>query len=214
MFFCSNFAQFMNQTALRILNTAGEKFMRYGIRSVSMDDIASDLGMSKKTLYEHFRTKRKLVEEVSVRFIEMDKQAMLEIREKASDALDEMVRIARYVSETLQHVPQTTLHDLKKYYQGCWHHFDQFHKDFIYQTIYENIERGIAEGVYRADINADIMARLYIGKSILITDQDLFPLNKYPTAVLFKQFIMYHIYGLASAKGLKQLNKYLVKQKI
>ena len=202
----------MNQTAQRILDLAGKKFMRFGIRSVSMDEIASDLGMSKKTLYEHFHTKQKLVEEVSVRFIEMDKMAMCKIRDKASDALDEMVLMARYVIQMLQSVPQTTLHDLKKYYRGCWNHFDQFHRGFIYETILANIERGIQEGVYRENVNPDIIARLYVAKSMLITDQDLFPAHKHSPAVLFKQFIMYHMYGLASSKGLTQLNKYLKKQ--
>jgi AcrR family transcriptional regulator len=170
--------------------------------------------MSKKTLYEHFETKRKLVEEISIRFIEMDKSAMMKIRGDSTDALDEMVRIARNVIQVLQHIPQTTVHDLKKYYRSCWSRFDKFHKEFIYQTIYENVERGIEEGLYREDVNADIIARLYVGKSILITDQDLFPLNTHSAAVLFRQFIMYHIHGLASAKGLKRLNKYLLKKQL
>lgn len=204
----------MKQTAIKILNLAKEKFMRYGIRSVSMDDIARDLGMSKKTLYEHFRTKQGLVETIAVRFIEVDKREIEQISRQSENALDEIVQVARYVIQTLRKVPEIALYDMKKYYHGCWSHFDRFHKEFIYNTIHANIERGKEEGLYRADADAEILAKLYVGKSMLITDQDMFPMYQYPKADLFRQLILYHIHGLASEKGLKQLEKYFEKQKL
>ncbi len=204
----------MKQTAVKILTLAKEKFMRYGIRSVSMDDIARDLGMSKKTLYTHFRTKQGLVETIAVKFIEVDKQEIERISKNSENALDEIVQVAAYVIQTLRKVPEIALYDMKKYYHGCWNHFDRFHKEFIYNTIYANIERGKEEGLYRADADAEILARLYVGKSMLITDQDMFPMHQYPKADLFRQLILYHIHGLASEKGLMQLEKYFEAQQL
>lgn len=204
----------MKETAVKILNLAKAKFMRYGIRSVSMDDIARDLGMSKKTLYEHFRTKQGLVETISLEFIEMDKKAITEIHDGSDNALDEIVQVARYVIQTLRKVPEITLYDMKKYYHGCWSHFDRFHKEFIYNIIHANIERGKEEGLYRKDADAEILAHLYVGKSMLITDQDVFPMNEYPKPDLFRQLILYHIHGLASDRGLNRLETYLKKQEL
>lgn len=204
----------MNDVALKILEAASEEFMKYGIRSVSMDDISRKLGMSKKTLYAHFSKKAELVKSVSLAFIEKDKEALRVIHENSRDAIDELVLMARYVLSILREVPQTVLYDMKKYHRSCWNLFDNFHQKFIYQTIYDNIERGIAEGYYREEVNPDILARLYVGKSLWISDETLFPANSYNMGELYFEFIIYHIHGLASSKGVKKLNNYLEQEKL
>ena len=198
----------MNQEQ-QLLVKAEELFLRYGIKSVSMDDIARELGISKKTLYQHVENKGDLVAKIGLRFLEQEVKDCEEIHKKSTDAIDEMLKIARNVIRHLRSLSSTTMYDLKKYYRETWQLFEQHNQQHIYAYIKANIERGQAEGIYRADADADIVARLYVGKSMLVTDEDVFPLQDYQRENLFEQYIQYHIRGIASADGLKLLDKRL-----
>ena len=100
--------------------------------------------------------------------------------------------------------------DLQKYYHQAWQLMERFHREFIYNVILRNIESGIAKGIYRSDVNADIIAKLYVSKSLILVDEELFPLKYYNTEKLFTQYISYHIHGIASPKGLKLLDKHTI----
>ena len=195
----------------RILIKAENLFLRYGIKSVSMDDIARELGISKKTLYQSVENKKDLLMQVMQAHIATELEAMTTIQAVAIDAIDEMLRVTQYVLPTLRQISPTVIYDLQKYYQEIWQMMESNHNEHIFNTIKANLERGMKEGVYREDINADIVAKLYVGKTMLVIDEDLFPLKNYNKENLFKEYIKYHIRGIASAKGLKLLEKHFKK---
>lgn len=193
----------------QIITKARALFMRYGIKSVTMDDIARDLGISKKTLYQYVDNKTDLIEQIFLQKIEDEKQAMADILLEATDAIDEILKIARFVIRELRMLSPTTVYDLQKYYRNTWKEMEALHQRFVYTLIRENMERGMKQGIYRQEMNPDIVAKLYVGKTTLVVDEVLFPIGQYNMELLFKEYILYHIHGIASPKGLQLLEDHL-----
>ena len=182
--------------------------MRYGIKSVTMDDIARELGMSKKTLYQYVDNKSDLIEQIFHQHIEEEKKVMERIRSSSADAVDEILKIAKYVVEKLRELSQTTVYDLQKYYPNTWKQMDALHQRHVYSIIKENLERGVRQGVYRSNLNPDIIAKLHVVKTSLVADEEMFPAREYDIKTLYWEYIYYHIHGVASAEGQRLLEKY------
>ncbi len=191
-----------------ILEGASSLFMRYGIKSVTMDDISRELGISKKTLYQYVENKADLIKQTMELHIDEEKKMISQLKETADDAIHEIVILAKHITQMLREIPPGFTYDLQKYYRKCWEIVDKYNHSHIYGTIKDNIERGIKQGVYREGINPDIIAKLYVGKTSLITDEEVFPLRNYKKDILFEQYISYHLRGIASTKGLKLLAKH------
>lgn len=186
-----------------IIEKAKTLFMQYGIRSVSMDDIASDLGISKKTIYQYFENKSDLIHQVTFLHIQQDLDAFNQIRNDSSNSIEELLKFASYLMVAIRNISPTAVYDLQKYYKESWAQFEEVHKQYIYSTIKGNIERGQAQGLYRQGINPDIAARLYVSTSHLVMDEDIFPMNKYRKDTIIKEFIYQSVHGWASDKGLE-----------
>lgn len=193
----------------KIIIQSEKLFLRYGIKSVTMDDIARKLGMSKKTLYQYVDNKTDLLGQIMVAHVQQHESALANIRAKAKDAVDEMIQMAKFVLKDLRRIAPTTMYDLQKYYPDIWNMMEQLHKKHIYATIIENLNMGIQQGVYRSDINTDVVAKLYVGKTLFLIDEEMFPLRDYDRTNLFKEYINYHTRGIASPKGLNLFNQYI-----
>lgn len=187
--------------------------MRYGIRSVTMDDIAREMGMSKKTLYQYVDNKTDLIEQIFQQHAEEEKKVIERIRHDSADAIDEILRIARYVVAQMREMAPTTVYDLQKYYRNTWKQMDALHQRHVYTVIKDNLERGIRQGVYRSNLNPDIVAKLYVGKTSLVADEEMFPAREYNIQNLYWEYINYHIRGIASAEGQRLLEKYKAAEK-
>ena len=196
----------------KILNEVDQLFMRYGIKSMTMDSISKELGISKKTLYQFVDNKTDLIEQVIRWHMEAELLALTEIRENAKDAIDEILGIAQYGVQQLRELNPTAIYDLQQHYKKVWNLLESLHMQHVYAFIKGNLEKGIEEGLYRNDFNPDIVAKLYGGKTLLVVNEDVFPLKDYNKEKLFEEYIQYHIHGVASAKGLKRLEKYLSKE--
>ena len=195
----------------KIIVDSEAMFMKYGIKSVSMDDIAKRLGISKKTIYQHFSTKKDLLNRVLERHTAQEKCEIENIRDNSEDAIHEIVQMARFAIQKLQNLSPHTLYDLQKYYCESFSVWDQFHKNHIFDIIKGNILRGIEEKLYREDINPDFIAKIYIEMINVLTDEEKFPLMDKQFDKLYLQFINYHLRGLVSDKGYNQLEKHLNK---
>lgn len=197
----------------RIIHKTAELFMRYGIKSITMDDISRELGISKKTLYQYVDNKTDLIEQIFQAKIEQEKTLMAQIRDEAVDAVDEILKIAKYVIEEIHQLSPTTMYDLQKYYRSTWKAMEALHQQHIYTIIRENIIWGMEDGYYREEMNPDIIAKLYVGNSSIVCDEEIFPIRDYQMEVLFKEYISYHMHGIASPKGLALMEQYLAKEK-
>ncbi|MEL6924718.1 MAG: TetR/AcrR family transcriptional regulator, partial [Bacteroidota bacterium] len=192
----------------KILFQTEEMFMRYGIKSVTMDDISRELGISKKTLYQFVDNKADLIQQIFHEHTKREIEAMTAIKAESKNALEEMLSMARYVSQMIRKTGPKVIFDLKKYYRPTYELMESFHQQTVYRIIRENLEQGIREKIYRKEIDVDIISKLYVVSTFQIVDDGIFPMKDYNRETLYWELIKYHINGIASAKGLELLQKY------
>jgi len=171
-----------------------------------MDDLSSKLGISKKTLYQVVDNKEDLVMKVIENHIELQNEAMNNIRSQELNAIEEMMEFAKYIIDLLKNLKPGVAYDLQKYYPSAWKKIETLHFDTVDKIILENVEKGIKEGVYRKNVNPEIISRFYVTLAIQITNEKLFPSKKLKMEALVREFISYHFYGIASLEGFKKLN--------
>ena len=192
----------------RILVKTNELFNRYGIRSVSMDDIAAQLGMSKKTLYQYYTDKDELVNAVFDEILNTNKAQCLECNKKGENAIHEVFLSFDVVEEMLKTMNPSLLFDMQKYHPSAFKKFDEFRNGFLYKIIKSNLDRGIKEELYREDIDTDVLSRYRLHSVVLSFNPDVFPSNKSHLVHIEQQLMDVFLYGIASAKGQKLIQKY------
>lgn len=195
-------------SSTKIYDLAQALFMRFGIKSVSMDDIAKDAGMSKKTIYKIIPNKKDLVYNIIQRFIENESKQILSLTQQNNDAIHEIVLIAKHILKLLRKTKPTLMHDLKKYHVEAWRLVENLHLKFIHDCVENNIKKGIQSKLYRSDVNPDVIAKIYVASSSILNDEYVFPSQEYSPAELFGHFIIYHVYGIASEEGKKLFETY------
>ncbi len=203
----------MPENLQKIIEAANKHFMKYGIRSVSMDDIARELGMSKKTIYEKVGNKEELVRKVMEFHIALDCEMSNAVHENNINAIDEMLKIAEFVIEELSQLNPRLLYDLKKYYRSIWEMMDTHRNTFIHDTILRNLKNGIQQGLYRENIRPELIAHFYLGIVHVFIDTGFFEDQQYSVADSYIEAFKYHIYGIASPEGIEYLKSNLPKIK-
>lgn len=182
--------------------------MRLGVKSVSMDDVARELGISKKTLYQYFPTKEDLI----VRTLEFhrrcERDQIAEVLAHADNALDEMVSLAKMAIRQLQKISPSLIFDLKKYHPDAFRFLEESHRKEAFEHIRQNLEKGISQGLYLPGIHVDIMARIHVQSFNLLLDEQLFP-EDLPRAQILREYIMHYLRGLVTPMGLQYLEKYM-----
>jgi TetR/AcrR family transcriptional regulator, cholesterol catabolism regulator len=198
----------------RILEKAHDLFMQYGIRSVSMDDIANSLGMSKKTLYQYFVDKDELVEGVVDGHIMVMQTDCAACRKEAKDAVHEIFITMENIIEQLSNMNPMVLNDLAKFHFKAYQQFKEHKDKFLAKIIRDNIEWGKKEGLYRSDINTDVISKFRLESMMIPFNISVFPPGKYNLAVISGQIIEHFVYGLVTIKGHKLILKYKQEKKI
>lgn len=193
------------ETKEQILLQSEQLFMRYGIRSVTMDDISRELGISKKTLYQHVENKSDLIEQIFTLRCQQDEEVMSRIRIEASNAIEELIQIGRYLIGQLRQLSPTTRYDLQKYYGPLHRKLEKMHEEYIYAMIHSNLQKGQEEGLYRENLQSDIIAKLFMLTASSVGEMELFPAREYDLDALARQLFLYHIHGVASRQGLDVL---------
>jgi AcrR family transcriptional regulator len=198
----------LNDTGKRVLIQAHDLFMQYGLKSVSMDDIASKLGISKKTIYLYFQDKEHLVAEV-VKHITQNNQQLCDIDSANSeDAIHEIFLAMIQMSKLFQTMNPSILYDLQKYYPKGFNHFLVHKNEYIYNKIKLNLIKGIKENLYRDDLDLEIITKLRV-ECIVMPFSAAFQNNIKVDLVRISQEITIHfLHGIVSAKGLKQILKH------
>ena len=198
----------------RIQSKAHELFLRYGIRSVSMDDIAAQLGMSKKTLYQYFADKEEMVVAVLQYEIEHGQQDCLQCFQQSKDAVDEIFLTMERIVEQFRNMNPMVLYDLEKFHFNAFQKFLKYKNGFLQDVIRKNIERGIKEELYRPEINADVLSKFRLESMMIAFNINLFPPRKYNLAEVTLEIIEHYLYGLATLKGHKLILKYKQEKKL
>lgn len=192
----------------RIINNARTLFLKRGIKGVTMDNLARHLGISKKTLYQHFDNKEHLIGILLQSHLNEETRIIRDILVKSTDAIDEFLKIGTYVLNILRELPSEILFDLQKYYSAAYGKWNEVHKSFVYETVRANLERGKTQGLYRSNLNTDVLARIYVESTTMIVNDEVFPPAKYQPSDLFEHFLRYHLNGIVSQSGYAHLQKH------
>lgn len=193
------------QTEMVWLERVESLFLRLGIKSQTMDDVARELGISKKTLYQMVENKDDLVHRVLENHIDREKAQCIGLAAHAQNAIDEMLIVLDANSQELAQMKANILYDLQKYHRDAWMLVRNFQFDFVYKMVVQNLERGRKEGLYRTNFDLDIIARIHLAMVFNLFDEEIFPSSSISREVLFREYMMHYLYGIVSDTGLQLL---------
>lgn len=193
----------------RILETALKMFRIYGIKGVTMFDIARDCGISKKTVYEHFSDKQALIDEGMQQLLQSHTAFFQHAIKEADNAIDELVRSMKYITGIAKTLNPVMLFEIHKYHPETWSTIENFRGNCILFGIKENLKRGMAEGVYRQNLNIEIVARMRQLQLDAAFDPVQYPAENFEMHEVMEQVTAHYILGIATIKGHKLVNQYL-----
>lgn len=192
----------------KILKGADDLFMRYGVRSISMDDIARHLSVSKKTLYQHFADKDELVLTVSREHLERNKKEFEGIAEEAKNPIEELAKVSICLKGNMESMNPTLLFDLQKFHPNAWAEWIDYKSKYLRESVVRNLNEGKSQGYIREEINPEIMAAMRIELVQLGFNNDVFPPSSFKLAEVQEQLFDHFVYGLVTDKGRKLYQKY------
>lgn len=195
----------MNEELKNILLRVRELYNKYGIKSITMDDVARELGISKKTLYQFVSDKDDLVGKFVDFEIEIRQEQICRCFQSELNAIEELFEISIFMNKMMRDQNPATEYDLKKYYPHHYQKIVKARKDGMYKYILLNLQKGKVEGLYREEMNEVIIAKFYLSRAENIHSTDHFTVEEFTSNKLFIELLTYHIRGIATAKGIKVL---------
>ena len=192
----------------KILKGAEDLFMRYGVRSISMDDIARHLSVSKKTLYQHYSDKDELVLMVSRSHLERHRLEYDDINKSSRNPIEELASISVCMKANLESMNPTLLFDLQKFHSKAWSEWIDFKGKYLKESIIRNLKEGINQGYIRPDINPEVMALMRMELVQFGFNNEVFQPSNFNLADVQSQLFDHFVYGLVTDKGKKLYEKY------
>jgi AcrR family transcriptional regulator len=192
----------------KILMEAFGLFCQRGIKSVSMDDIAQHLSMSKKTIYKWFNNKDEIVYSAVSGYLNSVECDCERIMGEAGNAIEELFSIMGTTRKIFASIHPSIFHDLQKYHANAWRLWQEHKNQYILTSIKANLERGIAEGLFRKDLDVEVIARLRLAQIEVPFDERLFPRHEFELMRVQMVSLEYFMLGIATLKGHKMINDY------
>ncbi|NCT17255.1 MAG: TetR family transcriptional regulator [Flavobacteriaceae bacterium CG02_land_8_20_14_3_00_34_13] len=193
----------------KILEKASEMFLNLGFKSVTMDDLANEMGISKKTIYLHFVNKTKLVEATTNYVFHAICDGIDCIRLENKNPIEEILTINEFVKQILKNEKTSPQFQLQKYYPKIYKKLKENQFTMMNACVIQNLNKGIEMGLYRENLNIEIISRLYFLGHVGIRDQELFPEKQFNSEVVLDTYLDYHLRGISTEKGKKQLINFL-----
>lgn len=195
-------------TKSKILNGAEELFFKYGIKSVTMEDIAKHLGISKKTIYQFYSDKNELVEIFMAERLKENEHECRLIAKNAANVIEIFFALMEHLGVMFSNMNPKLFYDLQKYHPNTWKLFKQFKEGFIELMVQDSLKRGMKEGFVRKDINTKIIARLRMEEVEMGFNPELFPPNKFKIIDVQLALLDHFLHGVCTLKGHKLINKH------
>ena len=185
-----------------ILEKSRELFFRLGIKSVTMDDISRELGISKKTLYKFVNNKSDLVLKTMQQHLDKEQAFINKLKDTELNAIDTIVEIIKHVVRTMHNLPLSAMYDMQKYYPKSWSLFDDFKNCSIIETMQDILIKGKKEKLFRKEINEDLLSKFYLISLEGMMNPFNFSKDKnYSFKEIYLEYIIYHLHGIVSDKG-------------
>jgi len=195
-----------------IIEKANDLFLNLGFKSVTMDDLASEMGISKKTIYANFQNKTKLVEATTHHLFCVIAEGIDTILKENQDPITELYAIKAFVMHHLKNEKSAPLHQLEKYYPKIHQGLKSKQFEVFQECVIDNLKRGISQGVFRKNIDIQFISRIYFIGTNGIKDKNMFPEELFPVTKLMDNYLAYHILGITTEKGRKILNNLIKEQ--
>lgn len=195
----------------RIAEAGFSLFRQYGIRAITLDEIALQLGISKKTIYEHFTGKDELVTQVLRQRLTLARNEFQECTSQSKDAIEANMLMMRFLDNMFINMNPIVLVDMQKYHPTAFHLFHEHMYGFVLESMKRNIQRGISEGLYREDTDVEIMARFRVESCNLCFKPGIFPKDHFEMSRVQRQLLEHFLFGIATEKGHKVILKYREK---
>lgn len=192
-----------------LIEKATEMFMKLGFKSVTMDDIAAELGISKKTIYQHFSNKHDLVEATTMNVFDNINCGITNIRSMGKNSIEEIFVIRSFIMEHMNNDDTSPYHQLQKFFPRIFMVLRRKQLDCVNECMLENLQKGINNGLYRKNLDINFISRIYFTGLIGIKDNEIFPATIFNPVYLTKQFMEYHLRGIVTKKGLEVLDQLL-----
>lgn len=190
-----------------ILNTATNLFLSIGFKSVTMDDIAQEMAISKKTIYSHYANKTELVEESSMQLLEKILAHVNDLIDQGHNPIEEIYEIKKYVLQHLKGDHSSPVQQLQKYYAKIYSKIKQRQFDHMQGFVKSNLGRGIDQGLYRKDLTVAFVSRIYFIGITGIKNNEIFDPANFPPRELHEVYLEYHLRAIVTSKGRSILNK-------
>ena len=197
----------MNKEFEDILDKVSVLYRKYGIKSVTMDDVAHELGISKKTLYQYVSDKTELVKMVVEHVRQCNFSAMKKKIGTGLNAIEELIEVSQHVNNLMKDHSPTYEYDLRKYYPDIYRNLMSARRKLMYESMIANIRKGKKEGIYREELDEKIIAKLHLLRIENLQTTEIFNEEEMHSQKFFREVFVYHIHGLATDKGLQILHK-------
>jgi AcrR family transcriptional regulator len=198
----------------RILKAAQELFFSYGIRSISMDDIARHLSISKKTIYQFYSDKDQIVFKLCHLDCEFNAGMMEHIAGNAKDAIDEILQAMEFMSTLFKRMNPNVIYDMQKYHHVAWKEFQKFRTEQMMGTVEKNLKKGIKQGLYRSEINTKMLSKLRIEEVEMGMNPSIFPPSEFDLTKVQLELLEHFIHGILTEQGIKKLMQYQATKKL
>lgn len=182
-------------------------FLKKGIKSVNMDDIANSLGISKKTLYLHVDNKSDLVNKSFALHVSHVLNVLEQLIVEGRNSIDELFLIDQKIATIMKQTNPYVLGELRRFYPEAWKVFEEFKHKGLFSILKNNLRKGIAQGLFRPELNIDIISKLMLSRADVLINDEVFPLTTYNFQTLLMENKIYHIRGIATFKGINYLEQ-------
>ena len=191
-----------------IVNHAIPLFLQFGFKSVTVDDLALEMSISKKTIYTHFPTKEQLVETSVMKHFDLVIDKILSICQHSKDPIIELYQIKKEVSKYLSNEKNSPIYQLQKYYNTIYQKLKQKEFNALGSMFSTSLNRGINTGLFRSGIDIDFVTRIFFNGIRGIQDVELFPIDQFKMEHLLINFSEYHLRAICTPEGIQKLDNY------
>ena len=192
----------------KILEVSLMLFFKYGIKSVTMDDIAKEMGISKKTIYQFFKEKDDIVSMLCEMEITRHQKDFDEIYIQAKDPIHEMILIYQHLEKVFRDINPVFFHDMHKQYSQALNRFNKFKKEVMLSHIERNIKEGIKQELYRSDLDMAFVAQYRLAQMDMLMMGDGFNIENISYSRAHQMVLDIFMHGISTVKGHKLINKY------
>ncbi|MCB0374945.1 MAG: TetR/AcrR family transcriptional regulator [Sinomicrobium sp.] len=195
----------------KIVEKSTDMFLNFGFKSITMDDISTEMGISKKTIYRHFRNKSDLIEKCTFYVFNIISLGIEAIKAQKMDPIEEIYEIKSFAMKHLKDEKSSTQYQLQKYYPKIYATLKEKQYELIRGFVTDNLRKGMTMGYFREDTDIDTVAKFYFNGIVALSNTKIFPPQHYRMPSLMEAYIEYHVRAIATPKGIEKLNQIIEK---